>query len=372
MNELKTRKLDEMTLPNKPIDLSEIMGETESKFIVKGLKSGKVLYGINFNGFKGIFGKELMEDYRFGTEVSSKVKIISGLRGIIHSDENFQKYNFTEDFIKEIQKKLQSKEGDCFVLVLGLKKEVDKAMTVLINRVKYAFKGVPPETRKALENGNTEFLRELHGGARLYPDTDSPAIINSPEEIEKIRITLPEYPWITIKEYSKKYKTEERMIKDLIFTGKLDLFKKLITLYTDNPSLIFTTLLETTTALRRDGKNVESITDEDFIDIFTLLKNKEISKEAIEEIMSRKADSSGKNINEIKKELKIETISEEDLRQLIVEVINENLKIVKEKEMRAMGPLMGEVMKQARGKIDGAIVSKLLNNNLMKKLKEMK
>ena len=88
--------------------------------------------------------------------------------------------------------------------------------------------------------------------------------------------------------------------------------------------------------------------------------------------MSRKADSSEFSINEIKKELRIETISEDDLRQLTVKVINENLKLIKEKEMRAMGPLMGEIMKQVRGKIDGAIVSKLLNNILKEKLKELK
>ena len=47
-------------------------------------------------------------------------------------------------------------------------------------------KGVPPETRRALDNGNTEFLRELHGGARLYPDTDSQSILNTEYEINEI------------------------------------------------------------------------------------------------------------------------------------------------------------------------------------------
>ena len=80
-------------------------------------------------------------------------------------------------------------------------KEVQRAIDIIIQRVKFAFKGVPPETRKALENGNTEFLRELHGGARLYPDTDSKAIFNPPEEAELIRKNLPEFPWITIEKY---------------------------------------------------------------------------------------------------------------------------------------------------------------------------
>jgi len=370
--ELEKKKLNENDIPTKPIDLSDTLTKSKSSFIAKGIKSGKKIYGINFKGFKDLFGKELMEDYRFGTEVSNKVKLISGLKGIIHSDEDLSEYNLTNEDVNKIKQKLGSNEDDCFVLVLGSKKELNKALDVIINRVKFAFKGVPPETRRALENGKTEFLRELHGGARLYPDTDSEAIFNSEEEVHEIRKTLPEYPWVTIKQYSKKYKTEERIIKDLIFTGNLKLFNSLIELYPDNPALIFTTLLETTTALRREGKNIENIKDDDFFEIFTLLKKNEISKEAIEEIMSLKVDSPGLSVNQIKKKLKIESISIDNLKKIIDEIVENNLKMIKEKEMRAKGPLMGEVMKKVRGKIDGALVSKELETTLKEKLKEMK
>jgi len=366
--ELEKRNIEEKNLNTSPIELTQALSKTKSKFITNSIQSGKKLYGINFSGFKGIFGKELMEDYRFGTEVSSKVKLISGLKGIIHSDEDLNKYNLSNEDIKKINGKLGFKEQDCFVLVLGSKKEVSKAMNVIVNRVKYAFKGVPPETRRALENGNTEFLRELHGGARLYPDTDTPAIFNSEEDVNKIKKNLPEYPWIVIKQYSKKYKAEERLVKALIFTGRLKLFDELIKLYPDNSSLILTTLLETTTALRREGKNIDNIADDDFLEIFTLLNKGEISKEAIEEIMKFKANSVELSINQIREELKIESISVDNLNKLINEIINIHSNMIKEKGIRAKGPLMGEVMKKVRGKIDGGIVSKELDKALKEKI----
>jgi len=366
--ELEKRKIEEKNLNTSPIELTQALSKTKSKFITNSIQSGKKLYGINFSGFKGIFGKELMEDYRFGTEVSSKVKLISGIKGIIHSDEDLNKYNLSNEDIKKINGKLGFKEQDCFVLVLGSKKEVSKAMNVIVNRVKYAFKGVPPETRRALENGNTEFLRELHGGARLYPDTDTPAIFNSEEDVNKIKKNLPEYPWIVIKQYSKKYKAEERLVKALIFTGRLKLFDELIKLYPDNSSLILTTLLETTTALRREGKNIDNIADDDFLEIFTLLNKGEISKEAIEEIMKFKANSVELSINQIREELKIESISVDNLNKLINEIINIHSNMIKEKGIRAKGPLMGEVMKKVRGKIDGGIVSKELDKALKEKI----
>jgi glutamyl-tRNA(Gln) amidotransferase subunit E len=370
--ELHKRNLNEKDITNDSKDLTKLMSKTKSNFISKGIKSGKKLYGINFKGFNGIFSKELMKDYRFGTEVSSKVKSISGLKGLIHSDEDLKKYKFSDDDVKRIKDYLKSKGNDCFILILGTKEKVEKAIKVIINRVKYAFKGVPPETRRALEGGNTEFLRELHGGARLYPDTDSQAIINKTEEVIAIKKALPEYPWITIKNYSKRYKIEKRLIKELIFTRNLNLFNDLIKIYPENPTLVITTLLEMTTALRREGKNIENIKDTDFKDIFTLLKKEEIGKEAIENIMILKAESPELTIDQVKKKLNIESISIEDLSKIINEILNNTIELIKKKEMSAMGPLMGEIMKKVRGKIDGAIVSKELKNLLSKKLKDLK
>jgi len=370
--ELKNRGLKKDNAIQKPKDLTKALANMKSNFISKGIKSGKKLYGINFSGFKGIFGKELMEDYRFGTEVSSKVKSISGLKGIIHSDEDLKNYKFSQEDIDNIRKQLNSGKNDCFVLLLGTQNEVDKAINVIVKRVKYSFEGVPPETRRALENSNTEFLRELHGGARLYPDTDSQAIINSEADINNIKKKLPKYPWDVIKDYSSKYDIEERLIKELIFTGNLDLFNDLLKIYPENPTLIITTLLETIIAIRRDGKKVENISEIDYKDIFTLLKNNEIGKEAIEEFLISKSDNPNLSIEDIKKELKIEKISEEDLKKIITKVVDKNIAIIKEKEMRAMGPLMGEVMKEVRGKIDGKVVSNELKTIIQKKLKELK
>ncbi|MHA1459853.1 MAG: Glu-tRNA(Gln) amidotransferase subunit GatE [Promethearchaeota archaeon] len=371
-DELKNRKVSENNIPQEPVDLTSLMGKTESKFIAPGIKSGKKLYGFNFKGFKGIFGKELMEDYRFGTEVSSKVRVISGLKGIIHSDENLQNYNLSKEDVKKIQNKLNTKDSDCFVLVLGSVKELNKATEIIINRIKYAFKGVPPETRKALDNGTTEFLRELHGGARLYPDTDSQAIMNTAEEIKQIQNNLPNYPWDIIEDYASKYKIEKSSVKELIFKGKLSLFESLIEIYPAKPSIVINTLLNKAIAIKREGKKIENITNDDYKKIFRELKSKKIGKEAIEEIMRLKADSPNLTIEQSIKKLHLESLSIEDLKIIIKEIVNNNLKIIKEKEMRSMGPLMGEVMKKVRGKIDGEIVSKELKIQISNKLKEMK
>jgi len=370
--ELEKRKLKLNDIIPNGQDLTKLINNN-SGFIGMGIKKGKMLYGINLKGFKGIFGIELMEDYRFGTEVSSKIKTLVGLKGLIHSDEDLNKYKLSNEELNKIRKNLNSdSQNDCFLLILGLKEECKKAIDIIIQRVKVSFNGVPPETRKALENGNTEFLRELHGGARLYPDTDSKAIFNPPEEAEIIRKKLPEYPWLTIERYAKKHKLEEKVIMKLIFNDKLELFEKLIKIFSENPSLIINVISEMTTALRRDGKNIENIADSDFEDIFMELKKKEISKEAIEEMLIMKADNSHLSIEEIKQKLKIEKMNVNELKKVIEMVINDNIEIIKSKKIRSMGPLMGEVMKEVRGKIDGAIVSEELKTAIQKRLEVLK
>lgn len=88
--------------------------------------------------------------------------------------------------------------------------------------------------------------------------------------------------------------------------------------------------------------------------------------------MDLKADSPKLTIQQIKKQLNIESLSLEDLKVIVNKVVDSAIDLVKEKEMRAIGPLMGEVMKEVRGKIDGKIVSDELKKAITIKLEDLK
>ena len=74
---------------------------------------------------------------------------------------------------------------------------------------------------------------------------------------------------------------------------------------------------------------------------------------------------------QIMEKLNLKSLSNEELTVIVKEVVNKNLDLIKDKGMRSMGPLMGEVMKKVRGRIDGEIVSKDLKFQITNKLKEM-
>jgi glutamyl-tRNA(Gln) amidotransferase subunit E len=57
---------------------------------------------------------------------------------------------------------------------------------------------------------------------------------------------------------------------------------------------------------------------------------------------------------------------EEDVKKIISEIVANNEDMVKERQMGAMGPLMGMSMKQLKGKADGSLVNKIVREEIQK------
>ena len=88
-----------------------------------------------------------------------------------------------------------------------------------------------------------------------------------------------------------------------------------------------------------------------------------ISKDAITPILENicREDNSPE---EAAKSLNLIMLSPEDVEKIIAEIVDSNNKMVEERGMAAMGPLMGMAMKQLKGKADGKLVNKLLKDKI--------
>ncbi|TFG20668.1 MAG: Glu-tRNA(Gln) amidotransferase subunit GatE [Promethearchaeota archaeon] len=364
------RGLKSKDFQEKVFDLSEIFQKTQCKFIQKGIKNGLLVWGMRVPYMQGLWGREIQEGRRFGTEVANKMGAITGLKGLIHSDEKLEKYQFSEVEISKIRKQLKCGEEDLFVLVLGKKSRLEQAFEIIKDRLVKASVGVPEETRKALEDGNTEFLRELHGAKRLYPDTDSREIPISRERIETIRAKLPRYPWEAMEEFASKYKIPKESLNQLTLDGNLKLLEDILNVYSGKPTVVVSTLLETIKTLRRDDKPVENLTDSHFIQVFTLLEKKKIAKEAIEDILSNISENPSVKIEDIVENMNITTMDTNELQNIVQRIIPQFSSMIKERQMGAMGPIMGAVMTEVRGMIDGKLVSQTVKSEIMKEIKK--
>ena len=74
------------------------------------------------------------------------------------------------------------------------------------------------------------------------------------------------------------------------------------------------------------------------------------------------------NVEDAMRAASIETVDESYMEKIIQEVVDKNKQLVKNQKERAIGPLMGIVMKELRGKAPGEAVNRLLAKNIQKKL----
>ena len=217
-------------------------------------------------------------------------------------------------------------------------------------------KGETPreETRVANEDGTTEFTRPLPGGERLYPETDLETVVITKDFLSKIKI--PE----TWEEKAKKYEKSlpKDMINQILRSEYLESFEKLSKNY--DPILVASTLTSTTVDLRRRDIDTNFLSEEHFEDLFSLVNKKQISKEAIPNVLESVCKEKI-SVNEAIEKSGLKALNEVELRKIIKKIFDKYPHLVKEKKISA---LMGEVMKETRGKIDGKTVSKVLNEEL--------
>lgn len=363
---LQKRNIHPKDIPFQILNATEVFSTTRSKIIQSALKRKEKVFLLPITGFEGLLGRELQPNKHFGTELSERVKSFTNLKGIIHSDEDLMKYKFSENEIQELSR-FCHEENSAYVIVIGKKEETQRALSFVHERIIAAFKGVHPETRHVDANGISTFTRDLHGRSRLYPDTDLPPIIIDPKQVKKIEENLPENLWDQIQQLSNDYFISRELAENLIYDNKAEIFEELI--QKGAPiKVVVTILTQTLTAISREGVDTSNITKSHLLDIFEALKSKEIAKEAIPDILSQLGTHPTKSLTKIISG--VGYMSQEELDRFIITLLERSQNLVKEQGMDAFSPLMGLVMKEARGKIDGKLISERLQKHLKKQISE--
>ncbi len=342
--------------------VTEAFEECESGIIRSNIDSGKGVYAVKLAGFDGqLRGKE--GEALLGPELAEYAKK-TGVAGIFHSDE-LPKYGIEEKEVESVEEQLHLDEKDAFALVTAHEERAEEALQKVIERANMALEGVPEETRQAQTDGTTVFMRPLAGEARMYPETDIPPKRVDEEKLEKLRDQLPEKPEEKIERFQEEYGLNEQQSEQLFKKGYDVLFEESLE-KCDDPSVVANTFLHTFPDIEKEGYDTEEIEEDELFEVFQRYDSGEFAKEGIPDLLKEIADE--KSVDEAVKSAGLEAVDEEDIRQVIIEVIEDRLDFVKEREMGAVGPLMGVVMEDLKGKADGEKVSKILREEIQKKI----
>ena len=204
-------------------------------------------------------------------------------------------------------------------------------------------KKVETSVRKAEPDFTTSYQRPMPGADRMHPETDVEIII--PKTIDfKIPETLKQKEERIVKEYNISKDLAAKIVKHESKSNES--VEELVKKY-QSKSLTPTTIIDTYLILIPSIEKKHGKTNIDINQLFKHVKNEEIAQSSIPKILE---DSTKKKIDfaDYKK------LSEEDIVKVVEAVIKNN-------PQAPTGALMGMIMKELKGKGDGKLVSKLVN-----------
>lgn len=351
--ELKSRCAE---VPRGEIDVTDLFSSTKSKV----LKKAPCIMAATLKGFAGIIGREIQPGRRLGSEMSDYAKKC-GVGGLFHTDE-LPAYGVTEEEVAALRERAMAGDGDCVIIVSGTEQQASCAIKQALKRAGMALEGVPEETRKMLPEGSSAYMRPLPGAARMYPETDVLPVEITEEMMDAIE--LPELLTHVAERFTEELGIDSALARHIAYSDRLLTFEKAIAAGI-KPALAARTLISTLRELSRDGVDCGGVPDETLIVLLSRVNGGEIAKEAIPDILRALAGDSP--LEEAIMSVG-PTFSVSDLESLIEGIVAERAEFIRERGMAALGPVMGVVMKEVRGRIDGQIVAEILKRSLEKKI----
>ena len=365
--ELKHRGVVKEHLHEKFVDVTSVFSKTNCKVVRKALDSRQHVMAVKLQGFAGFLRRELLPDFRLGTEMADRARFWGRVGGIFHSDE-MPAYGVTAEEVNALRKIVEAEEGDAVVFVADTHEDCVDALKAVVERARETLEGVPPETRTAAEDGTTRYMRPRPGAARMYPETDIPPVQITEELVEQVRSHLPELPEKKLQRLKKEYGLNEKLASQVLNSEYSELFEVIVKESGVSATTAAAFLTETLTALKRDKIDLENVGEDPLLEIFRRVGSGELAKEAMSDIVVWLSKHEGKSVQAAVSELCLETLSEADTRKLVEEMIADNMHLIRERGEGSFGLLMGIIMKSSRGKVDTALVSRLLKEKLKETL----
>lgn len=363
IKELASRGIKEEDFIYDFKNVEKIFKKTRCHFIRNAIEKGHTVLAAVLPKFSGLLGIELTSGLRFGTELSDYAKFWGRVGGIFHTDE-LPAYGITEDEVMELKSFLEIYDNDAIVLVADKPENVYNALNAVLNRAKQALTHIPSETRRALPDGITHYLRPRPGAARMYPETDVPPVPITRDHLKRLKETLPESPEVRLSHLMKKYGLNKKLAAQVLISDYSEVFETVASTTRISPSFIAATLTETFRSMQRDSIDVNILSEEVIQDLFSFIDSGNVAKEAIPKLLVWMVKHENVALDDAVKALGLRMVTEKKLKEIVDRVVRDNEDLILERRVAALGPLMGIIMKELRGKADAKKISQLLKNGI--------
>lgn len=207
---------------------------------------------------------------------------------------------------------------------------------------------------------------------RYFPEPDLAPIVLSEEYIENIKNNLPEMPHVKKERYVTEYALPEYDADILTSSKHTANFFEEATKICNNPKAVSNWLMVDFTKKLNDAE-IEitdcKITPENLAHLIMLIDKGTISSKIAKKVFDEMFET-GKDANKIVEDNGMVQMSDEGaIKEIVEKVVKNNPKSIEDYKAgkdRALGFLVGQVMKETHGKANPGVVNKLLLEILKK------
>ena len=366
--ELKKNGVKGEELKEEFFDATNVFKQAKSKVIRKAVDKNQQVLAVKLPRFAGFLKRELLPNFRLGTEMADRARFWGRVGGIFHTDE-MPAYGVTAEEVNALKEAVEAEEDDAVVFVADNPENAEDALRAVVERARDTLKGVPEETRAANPDGTTRYMRPRPGAARMYPETDIPPTQLTEDYVGQVSAGLPELPEQKLERLVKEYKLNQKLAKQILDSEYGELFETIAGESNVSPTTVAAFLTEAVKALKRDGIDVDKVSENQMREIFKAVGTGELVKEALQDVFVWLSRHEGKSVQDAIKSLGLTTMSERELEVFVEKVIEENSDLVRARGESSFGVLMGVIMKNMRGKADATQVGRVLKEKLKERAK---
>jgi glutamyl-tRNA(Gln) amidotransferase subunit E len=346
-------------------DLSGLLRATKCKVLKASLESGGRILAVKLPKYRATLGPTQDSVKRLGPEMAAHARV-AGVKGLFHSDE-LPGYGVTVAEVEDIRSALGVETDDAFFIVAEEEDKARAAIQKAVDRANAGMEGVPEETRDPLPDGQTVYSRPLPGKERMYPETDVRPISIDEKILESIKLNLPELPEKMIARFVKDFSLSKEQAEALVKSGYEDEFELLAAQF-GSAQVVARIYLNTYPELEKDGLDPSKLKVDVVKDVLAELKSGAFAKEAIPKILASVLEN-GHGVARAVETVGVEKIDLKEVREICARVVKEKESFIRERGENSLGPLMGIVMKELRGRVDGQVISEVLREKIRLLLK---
>ena len=351
--------------PAEVVDLTGPLGPVPSGPLSVAARKGGPVLGLRLPGFAGLLRAPPGSDERLGRELADQARSV-GLRGLLHSDE-LPAYGLDAEALERVRGALGLGPSDAFVLVADPDPaRAELALRRVAARAAAAIDGVPGETRDPLPDGRTRYSRPLPGRERMYPETDIPPIPVTAEHLSRIGAHLPERPSATRERIARETGLANELVVQLVSGGAIELFEGLVR-RGHAPAAVARLLVQDLPAVPRpDGEPEPELPLPALDSVLAGLEAGKFAKEGIPAVVAELVKGAP-DVDAAVARAGLSAFSAAELDAVVERVVAANDALVRDRGEAAFSPLMGDVMREVRGRRDGQEVAASLRRAIARR-----